>query len=80
LREAPYPAQGREDNKLGLNGLDTVAASREAMCGIAFGILIGQQIAAGELSGQRALIFAGNELEILALVRQFLQNRRGNDR
>jgi NADPH-dependent ferric siderophore reductase len=50
------------------------------MCGIAFGILIGQQIAAGELSGQRALIFAGNELEILAQVRQFLQNRRGNDR
>ena len=54
--------------------VDIVAPGVKPVIGDAFGVFVGEQIAHGQLGGQRAIVFTGNHLEISALVGQF-----GND-
>ena len=57
-----------------LDGVDVVAAGVEAVVRVAFGVLVGEQVAHRQLGGQRRVVLAGDELEIGPLVRQFLDD------
>ena len=67
----------------GLDRVDVVATGVESVSGIPLGVLVGEEIALGELHGERAEILAGDQLEIGALVGELLGDRvgdRGRDR
>ena len=54
------------------------AARVKAVARIPFGVLVGQQIAHGELDGQRGVVFRGDQFEVGPLVLQLLDNRLGD--
>ena len=51
-----------ERRSFALDDVDVVAAGVEAVPGIALGVLVGEQVAVGQLDGERAEVLAGDEL------------------
>ena len=58
-----------------LNRVDIVAAGVEAVTGEALRVLVGEQVALGQLHRQRAVVLAGDQLDIGTLVGQLLGDR-----
>ena len=51
-----------------LDGVDVVASGVEAVVRDALGVLVGEQVALGELHGQRGVVLAGDHLQARPLV------------
>ena len=60
--------------------VDVVTAGVEAAVRHAFGILVGEEIALCELYCQRAVVLAGDHLQVAALVLQFGNDGCGDSR
>ena len=65
---------------IGFNRIDIVAAGIKATARNALGIFVSQQIAHRQLRRQRAIVFTRDELQVAALIGQFLHNRPGDGR
>jgi len=57
-----------------LYGIDIVATGIKAVVGIPFGVLVRQQVAHGQLAGKAAVVLAGDEFEVGALVGQLVDD------
>jgi hypothetical protein len=62
------------------DGIDVVAARVEAMMCVAFRVLVGKEIGHCALRGERGVVLASDQLDVAALVDQFLQNGGGDGR
>ena len=57
-------------DRAGFNGVDVVAARIEPVVRISLGILVREEVALGQLHRKRAVVLAGDHLEVGALVGQ----------
>ena len=51
-----------------LDGVDVLAPGVEAVVGVALGVLIGEEVAHGELDGEGGVVLRGDHLEAVGLV------------
>ena len=51
-----------------LDGVDVVAPGVEAVVGVALGVLVGEEVAHGELDGEGGVVLRGDHLEAVGLV------------
>lgn len=63
-----------------LDGVHVVAAGVEPVTAGALGVLVGQQVAVGQLHSERAVVLTRDELDVGPLVDQLLQDRVGHRR
>ena len=61
-----------------LDGVDVLAPGVEAVVGVALGVLIGEEVAHGELDGEGGVVLRGDHLEAVGLVVELCDDGGGD--